>query len=95
MVLSWYCESIYSVKIACPYFSIDIINFIHYSISMIHYIFDVDGTLTPSRGKIDENFSKFFFLKINFLSYYKRNKIKNKGLSQFLAKRTTIGFLHF
>ena len=28
---------------------------------MIHYIFDVDGTLTPSRGKIDENFSKFFF----------------------------------
>jgi phosphomannomutase len=28
---------------------------------MIHYIFDVDGTLTPSRGKMDENFSKFFF----------------------------------
>lgn len=28
---------------------------------MIKYIFDVDGTLTPSRGKMDENFSKFFF----------------------------------
>ena len=26
-----------------------------------HYIFDVDGTLTPSRGRIDDNFSKFFF----------------------------------
>jgi phosphomannomutase len=25
------------------------------------FVFDVDGTLTPSRGKIDENFSKFFF----------------------------------
>jgi len=24
------------------------------------FVFDVDGTLTPSRGKIDENFSKFF-----------------------------------
>jgi|TARA_B110000211_G_C14077505_1_gene552880 phosphomannomutase len=28
---------------------------------MKHYIFDVDGTLTPSRGKIDEEFSKLFF----------------------------------
>jgi len=28
---------------------------------MIHHIFDVDGTLTPSRGKIDEKFSSFFF----------------------------------
>jgi len=25
------------------------------------FIFDVDGTLTPSRGKMDEEFSKFFF----------------------------------
>ena len=25
-----------------------------------HYIFDVDGTLTPSRQKIDEDFSRFF-----------------------------------
>ena len=25
------------------------------------FIFDVDGTLTPSRGKIDEKFSQFFF----------------------------------
>ena len=25
------------------------------------FIFDVDGTLTPSRGKINEEFSKFFF----------------------------------
>ena len=24
-------------------------------------IFDVDGTLTPSRGKIDPEFEKFFF----------------------------------
>jgi len=28
---------------------------------MIHYIFDVDGTLTPSRGKMDPKFSSFFF----------------------------------
>ena len=28
---------------------------------MIHYIFDVDGTLTPSRAKMDEKFSSFFF----------------------------------
>ena len=28
---------------------------------MHKFIFDVDGTLTPSRGKIDEEFSKFFF----------------------------------
>lgn len=28
---------------------------------MIHYVFDVDGTLTPSRGKMDEKFSSFFF----------------------------------
>ena len=28
---------------------------------MIHdYIFDVDGTLTPSRGTIDPEFKKFF-----------------------------------
>ena len=25
------------------------------------FIFDVDGTLTPSRGKIDEEFARFFF----------------------------------
>jgi len=25
------------------------------------FIFDVDGTLTPSRGKIDSEFEKFFF----------------------------------
>jgi len=30
-------------------------------LEMIHYIFDVDGTLTPSRGQMDEKFSKFFF----------------------------------
>ena len=28
---------------------------------MHKFIFDVDGTLTPSRGKMDEEFSKFFF----------------------------------
>ena len=28
---------------------------------MIKFIFDVDGTLTPSRQKMDEEFSKFFF----------------------------------
>ena len=27
---------------------------------MKHYIFDVDGTLTPSRGKIDTGFLNFF-----------------------------------
>ena len=27
---------------------------------MHKFIFDVDGTLTPSRGKIDDNFKKFF-----------------------------------
>ena len=28
---------------------------------MNKFIFDVDGTLTPSRGKMDEKFSQFFF----------------------------------
>ena len=28
---------------------------------MLKFIFDVDGTLTPSRQKMDEEFSKFFF----------------------------------
>jgi len=28
---------------------------------MNKFIFDVDGTLTPSRGKIDEKFAQFFF----------------------------------
>lgn len=27
---------------------------------MTHYIFDVDGTLTPSRGKMDPTFAEFF-----------------------------------
>ena len=27
---------------------------------MINYVFDVDGTLTPSRGKMDEEFRRFF-----------------------------------
>ena len=27
---------------------------------MINYIFDVDGTLTPSRGIIDPTFKEFF-----------------------------------
>ena len=27
---------------------------------MIKYVFDVDGTLTPSRGKMDKEFQKFF-----------------------------------
>ena len=26
----------------------------------MNYIFDVDGTLTPSRGKISSDFEKFF-----------------------------------
>ena len=26
----------------------------------MNYIFDVDGTLTPSRGRIDKDFEKFF-----------------------------------
>src|SRR6056300_1540161 len=28
---------------------------------MNKFIFDVDGTLTPSRGRIDEKFERFFF----------------------------------
>ena len=34
---------------------------------MINYVFDVDGTLTPSRGKMNENFKNFFlqFIKEN------------------------------
>ena len=27
---------------------------------MINWVFDVDGTLTPSRGKMDETFKDFF-----------------------------------
>ena len=32
-----------------------------------HYIFDVDGTLTPSRGKIDSQFAEWFqkFVTLN------------------------------
>ena len=26
----------------------------------MNYVFDIDGTLTPSRGKIDKDFEKFF-----------------------------------
>ena len=37
--------------------------------SMI-YLFDVDGTLTPSRGKMDEEFSKFFFDFCNLNDVY-------------------------
>ena len=31
---------------------------------MHKFIFDVDGTLTPSRGKMDKSFITFFFLPI-------------------------------
>ncbi len=27
---------------------------------MTNFVFDVDGTLTPSRGKMDEGFKRFF-----------------------------------
>ena len=37
---------------------------------MIHYIFDVDGTLTPSRAKMDEDFSSFFFDFCKFKPVY-------------------------
>ena len=32
---------------------------------MKHYIFDIDGTLTPSRGRIDPEFETFFKSFIN------------------------------
>ena len=32
----------------------------HFDNFRTHYIFDVDGTLTPSRGKIDKEFKSFF-----------------------------------
>ena len=32
------------------------------------YIFDIDGTLTPSRLRIDETFERFF---LNFIKYKK------------------------
>ena len=32
----------------------------HFENFRTHYIFDVDGTLTPSRGKIDKEFKSFF-----------------------------------
>ena len=48
---------------------------------MKHYIFDVDGTLTPSRGKIDEEFSKLFFdfccLNLNVTFIAKMNSLRH------------------
>lgn len=35
----------------------------------MNYVFDVDGTLTPSRGKIDQDFEKFFY------SFAQRNDV--------------------
>lgn len=51
---------------------------------MISYIFDVDGTLTPSRGQMDDNFNKWF---IEFCHYTKAVHLvtgsdKNKTLEQ-------------
>ena len=36
---------------------------------MFIFVFDVDGTLTPSRGRVDEDFLRFF------LSFCERNKV--------------------
>ena len=48
------------------------------------YIFDIDGTLTPSRLRIDETFERFFLNFINYkftdLPYQKLDKLKSKGM---------------
>jgi len=48
-----------------------------------HYIFDVDGTLTPSRQKMDEDFSRFFlhFCTMNSV-YLVTGSDKEKTLEQ-------------
>lgn len=49
----------------------------------IKYVFDVDGTLTPSRGKIDPEFEKFFydFCKLNDV-YLVTGSDKDKTVEQ-------------
>ena len=48
---------------------------------MHKFIFDVDGTLTPSRGKIDDDFKKFF---VEFCNIFKFNHFLNNLLVLFL-----------
>ena len=43
------------------------------------YIFDVDGTLTKSRNKMDLSFAQFFydFIETNTIEIPKKSEIKN------------------
>ena len=69
---------------------------------MIHdYIFDVDGTLTPSRGTIDPEFKKFFlkFAKtmnefVNYVyDFYGKNGIYDMGATRDNITTATIDYL--
>lgn len=48
-----------------------------------NYVFDIDGTLTPSRGKIDEGFKKFFLDWMEGKNvYFITGSDKNKTIEQ-------------
>ena len=49
----------------------------------MHYIFDVDGTLTPSRGKIDQKFSNWFeHFQTHHATYMVTGSDKEKTIEQ-------------
>ncbi len=49
----------------------------------MHYIFDVDGTLTPSRGKIDQKFSNWFeHFQTHHATYMVTGSNKEKTIEQ-------------
>jgi len=49
----------------------------------MHYIFDVDGTLTPSRGKMDQKFSNWFeHFQTHHATYMVTGSDKDKTIEQ-------------
>jgi phosphomannomutase len=59
-----------------------------------HFIFDIDGTLTPSRGTIDPEFFDFFReFQENHLTYYATGSDRPKTLEQMTdLSRFVLGF---
>ena len=61
---------------------------------MDRYVFDVDGTLTPSRGRMDEGFKRFFlkFIKepavylVTGSAYYKTVEQVTREVAESVEK---------
>ena len=63
-------------------FRICVIN-LEYKIGMVNYMFDIDGTLTPSRLPIDKNFESFFKQwLLNKKTYLVTGSDKDKTIEQ-------------